>query len=345
MKLLLTGATGFVGRNILLRAIREGKYSEIHVPVRSVEKLRAQFLGDGFETLPSNVIPLVMGAHDWDFSKSPSYDHVIHSAGVIFARTEKEYNETNVEGTLRLLRTLNTPGKVIILSSQAAAGPCPEGKQVQTELDEPRPLTWYGKSKLMMEEKIRAEFPHLNYLILRPPMIFGPRDQATLPLFKMVRNWVHVKPGFRSKLYSVVSVDDLAGAIFTALQGPVDWNRLAQRIYYICDQRPVTDRELIALSARAAKRFGILVWLPQPLLKLVSRVVDTIPTWRATIPSLSVDRAKEIWPDRWVVSPAAFQKVFEWSPKDEFALVVQSTHDWYVKTGQLSLTKTTNLSS
>jgi hypothetical protein len=77
------------------------------------------------------------------------------------------------------------------------------------------------------------------------------------------------------------------------------------------------------------------VSVPQPLLRAVSRVVDSIPVLRAALPILSVDRAKEIWPDRWVISPEVFKKQFSWKASDDIDHAIRETHAWYVKTGQL----------
>lgn len=334
MKLLLTGVTGFVGRNILLKAVKEKKYTEIYVPVRSIEKFKKQCAADGIQELPANVIPIVTSAPQWDFKDNIEFDHVIHSAGVIFARTQKEYFETNVDGTIELFRRIRTPKSAVVLSSQSAAGPCPQSRESKHEEDLDKPVTWYGKSKLEMERRLRQEFPNLNYVCLRPPMIFGARDQATLPLFKMAKNPFLFKPGFKSKQYSFISVHDLVNAIFQALSVQ-DWEDVRGRHFFVASNAPITDRVLLRSAAEVSSRKGFIVTVPQTLLWGVSRVIDTIPTWRATIPSLSVDRAKEIWPNKWVVSSKAFQEKFQWQPVDEFRTILKETHDWYKQSGQL----------
>lgn len=336
MNLLLTGATGFVGRNLLLKALKDARYQTIWVPVRSREKLHAQFLGDGFDDIPSVVKPILASAPEWNLGEASSAEHVIHSAGVIFARTREEYFKTNVDGTLTLLRQLKSPQRVILLSSHSAAGPCKAGVAEMTEGEPEAPLTWYGQSKLEMERRVAAEFPTLNYLSLRPPMIFGPRDQATLPLFKMVRRPIHFKPGFKAKHYSFIAVGDLVTAIFAALDSREDWKALGQRKYFVAAHEPISDRQLLSWASEACgRKAGVILSVPQPLLWGISRVIDTIPTWRATIPNLSVDRAKEIWPDRWVCSPKAFEETFRWRAVEDLPSALKSTREWYVKTGQL----------
>ena len=71
--------------------MREKRYERIYLPVRSREKLQEQLAADGFPSIPDNVTPLIASAPDWGFADLPVIDHVVHSAGVIFARTWEEY--------------------------------------------------------------------------------------------------------------------------------------------------------------------------------------------------------------------------------------------------------------
>ncbi len=339
MNLLLTGVTGFVGRNLLLKLFEEAQYEAIYVPVRSAEKFRAQLQGDGFDEIPSRVKPVELSAPNWDFSSLPAIDHVVHSAGTIFASSRDEYFKTNVDGTLTLLRTikLSPQSRTVILSSQAAAGPCAdEGTRSETQPE--APVTWYGESKLEMEKRVTAEFgPRLAerpYLFLRPPMIFGPRDQATLPLFKMARFPLRVKPGGRPKFYSYLAVSDLVEAILTTLKAPV-WDGLSGKAFFVASEEPVSDEKLITLCGETQKRRGYLVKIPHPVLWGVSQVVERVPKWRNEIPNLTKDRVREIWPERWVVSTDRFAKGFRWKPREELTKTLQLTRDWYVKTGKL----------
>ncbi|MBY0372330.1 NAD-dependent epimerase/dehydratase family protein [bacterium] len=331
MKLLITGVTGFVGRNFLLSALESGQYEAIYLPVRNRAKFEAQLKQDGIPANHPSLRVFEATAGDWKLGDAAQAEHAVHAAGVIFARTREEYWDTNVEGTIRLFRALKNPQKVVVLSSLAAAGPNATAL-ARVERDSSEPVTWYGQSKLEMERRLAGEFAKVPYLLLRPPMIFGPRDQATLPLFKMVRNPVHFKPGYADKYFSVLSVDDLVEAIQTALGH--SWSS-SGGVYYVAHPHVITDRELLSNAAAVSGRPSRVVWVPQPLLKLASRLIDTIPTWRATIPSLSVDRAKEIWPKRWVVSAAAFERDFGWRAKTSFRQSLEQTRAWYLQTGQI----------
>lgn len=332
MKLLFTGSTGFVGRNLLLRLLRETRYEEIFLPLRSPKKLLEQLKAEGIDSLPAHVKILPAEAPEWKFA-CPEVDHVVHGAALLSGTSRDEYFGVNVDGTRRLFQILPRSARVVVLSSLAAVGPCAAGQDCREESHPSNPVTWYGESKLAMEEMLAKEFSDRNYLVLRPPMVLGARDSASLALFKMAKQVVRFKPGFRPKRYSYVAVSDLVSAILAALDG--DWSSLPQRAFFVSADVPVTDADLIAESARAMKRGGMTVKIPHPLIWGVSRVVDRVPAWRKAIPNLSKDRAREIWPDAWVISAAPFKKTFRWKPEQTFPELIQETGDWYQKTKQI----------
>lgn len=300
-ELLVTGATGFVGRNLLIRAARERV--PVLAPVRNREKLFRCMEEDGIPR--GSVTALPPEPAEWP-AAAPS--HAVLGAGVLFARTRAEYFETNVDWTLRVLRALPPDCRAVVLSSQSAGGPTPDGREARSEQDPDSPITWYGESKLALECAISREFPDRPITILRPPMILGARDTATLPLFKMARGPVRTKPGLKRKEFSFLAVEDVIAAVYSAF----DLNERGP--FYIGSDRPVSDYELISSAARAVGGKGITLPVPMPVVRLMAAVIDAIPSLRAAAPSLTRDRAREIWPDRWAVDSSAFRLLSGWHP-------------------------------
>ena len=326
MKLLLTGATGFVGRNALLHALPH--YEEIFLPVRNPEKLRSQLAAEGLDPAHPKLRVLSAEPKDW-----PAFapDHAILGAGVLFARNRGEYFATNVDWTLRVLQALPETCRAILLSSLSAGGPTPPEKSARSGTDPDAPITWYGESKLALESAVRSGFPRRALTILRPPMILGPRDTATLPLFRMAAHPVRIKPGWKSKTYSFLAVDDLVDALFATLgQDPLPAGR-----HYIAAPQPITDRELIAGAAATMHARGLTLPVPQAAVRLLSILVDAVPALRASTPSLTRDRAREIWPDRWVADGADFSRLTGWQARRGLAETLQATHAHYVRGGNL----------
>ena len=321
--LLVTGATGFVGRNLLIRASRERV--PILASVRNREKLFRCMGEDGIAR--ESVTSLPAEPAEWG---SPRPSHAVLGAGVLFARTRAEYFATNVDWTLRVLRALPPECRTVVLSSQSTGGPTTKGRAARCEQDPDLPVTWYGESKLELERAIVREFPDRPITILRPPMILGARDSATLPLFKMARGPLRVKPGLRRKEFSFLAVEDVVAAIYAAFgineRGP----------FYIGSARPVSDFDLLSSAARAVGGKGITLPVPMPLVRLLAAFVDAIPSLRAATPSLTRDRAREIWPDRWVVDSSAFRRLSGWSPSISLDEALLSACRYFQAQGQLN---------
>lgn len=321
--LLVTGATGFVGRNLVLREISRG--TQILAPVRSVAKLRAQLEAECVD--PEAVTALDADPAQWGAGVRPT--HALLSAGVLFARDREEYFATNVDWTLRILEALPESARVVVLSSQSAGGPTPPGRDARTESDADTPLTWYGKSKLALERALQSQKAR-RLCILRPPMILGPRDTATLPLFKMAMGLVRTKPGLRRKEFSFLSVEDVVEAVEAA------WNCEFPGPHYISAHRTITDWELIGTAARAAGGRGVTLPIPIAAVKAMSLLVDAIPALRQSAPSLTRDRAKEIWADRWVVDSTAFRRATGWQSRHDLAEALDGAFRHYVREGHFS---------
>lgn len=326
MKILLTGATGFLGRNLLLRALTDSAL--VYAPVRSGEKLKKQLAFEQAKT--EGIEALSPDPAQWPHLSS---DCAVLGAGVLFARTPREYFATNVDWTLSVIRSLPRDCRIILISSQAAGGPTPRGQAALTESDANSPITWYGESKLALEKRVRQDFPDRAITILRPPMILGPRDTATLPLFRMARGPVRIKPGWRPKTYSFIDVEDMVEAIMLALKKETP---LPARVFNITAPGPITDWQLIAAaSAASGRKGGITLPLPQISVRALSALVDAIPALREQTPSLTRDRAKDIWRDRWVIDGTRLEKALLWSAEKNLAQSLKSAHDYYVREGAL----------
>ena len=320
--LLLTGATGFVGRNVLLHELRQG--TRIFAPVRDPDKLHDQLLGEGLAT--DSVTPLPPDPSKWS-GVDPT--HAILSAGVLFARDRASYFKVNVDWTWEILQALPETCRTVVLSSQSAGGPTPDGQPARSETHADAPVTWYGESKLELEQRIRRDFPSKKIAILRPPMILGARDKATLPLFQMATKLIRTKPGWRKKEFSFIAIEDLITAISAAFElesrGP----------FYLCSDQKITDFDLIDTAAQVVGGRGITLPVPLSFVRLASLLIDSIPALRKSIPSLTRDRAKEIWPDRWVVDSSAFRAATGWRSHYNLSHALQSACDFLTKDGQL----------
>lgn len=326
MRLLVTGATGFIGRTLVLRALGDASVSEVVAPVRSPEKLRAQLEREAADASKLRVIRAE--APRWNLRGLGPIDRVVHCAGVLFSRSRDDYFRVNVDGTLRLLESLEGSPRVILFSSQSAGGPTPRGCEAKTFDHPDRPVSWYGQSKLRMEAAVRdAGRP---VFLLRAPMVLGPGDMATLPLFRMVKGPVWPKPGLRRKEFSWVASTDLAEAIDAWFErGPAEGVHAA----HVTSPGRITDAGLMRSAARASGRRGALLPVPQALLRPVAFASRFIPAISEKVPSLTPDRAREIWADRWVVDGEPFARMTGWRGSATLDDTLAGTLAWLEREG------------
>jgi len=331
MELLITGSTGFVGRNLLLRVSKDPSWRRIVLPVRDPAKLRAQLVSEGIVEDEKLHICRVTGDF-WELPGGVSPDLVIHAAGLLFGGGKEDYIRTNVEGSIRLTAQLPRTARVIVLSSLAAGGPTPRGYQTRTMDDKDGPVSFYGASKLAMEKELRNRLGS-RLLILRPPMVLGPRDAATLPLFKMAAGAIRIKPGFATKHYSWIDVEELCEAILTVAAAAPNWEMYGP--FYLGSEQLITDTELITTAASLIGGRGVTLPAPQVAIRLASLVIDSIPSWRVAAPSLGRDRVREILPDRWVSDGQPFAEHFGWKPTKHLRQTLRETADWLKTQGKI----------
>jgi nucleoside-diphosphate-sugar epimerase len=141
---------------------------------------------------------------------------------------------------------------------------------------------------------------------------------------------VRIKPGLRAKSYSFIAVDDLVSAIFLALGS----EPLAQASY-VASVHSMTDWQLISSAATACNAKGLTVPVPHFVVRMLSTIVDAVPALRAQTPSLTRDRAREIWADRWVVDGSNFERLIGWRATTGLSDALEAAHSYYVREGKL----------
>jgi nucleoside-diphosphate-sugar epimerase len=266
----------------------------------------------------------------WELPDEVRPDLVIHAAGRLFGRERTDYFRTNVGGSLQIAAQLPDHARMIVLSSLAAGGPTPQGVDARTITHADAPVSYYGASKLAMEGSLREKLG-ARLLILRPPMVLGPRDAATVPLFQMAKGFLRVKPGLRPKHYSWIAVEDLCEALLSAASN--DWAH--PKPLYLASDQTITDAQLLATAAEVIRAKGLTLPLPHAVIRGISRVLDLHPSWREAVPSLGLDRVREILPERWVCESGHFGTCFDWKPRRELAETLRATAEHLKAVGKL----------
>jgi nucleoside-diphosphate-sugar epimerase len=205
----VTGATGFLGWHIA-EAFRDAGW-RVRAVVRPGNRRALPAGIDAAEALLTDA-----ASHARAFAESAA---VVHAAGLVRAPSRRAFDAVNVDGTAAVVDAVNTMGiPLILMSSQAAAGPGTIGQPTR-ERDPLQPVNAYGHSKLAAEQVVR-ERARGDWTILRPSAVYGPRDRAFLPAFRLAARGVFPLVSAEWLAFSLVHVDDLARAVVTAAACP-----------------------------------------------------------------------------------------------------------------------------
>jgi nucleoside-diphosphate-sugar epimerase len=324
MKVLVTGATGFVGQNLVKILHEEGH--EIRCLVRGNSKV---------DPLKKIGVELAYGEL-LNKASLPSavcgIDIVYHLAGEVYAKSAKKFYEVNCIGTKNLLESCVQIElkKFIYLSSIAASGPSPSKDTPVNEESPCTPISDYGRSKYEAEKLVLQYYKihKLPTIIIRAPIVYGPWDNPSSRVYlflHFIKKGLFRTVGDGNNLISMCYTDNLIHGILLAAKS----KGLEGEIYYIADERPYTINEIAKAVAReegvklslshipiwVAATAAIILFIPAKLFGFVS--------------PLSWMTIKEVR-NTWTCDISKSQKELGYKPKIGFEEGVKRTVEWYL---------------
>ena len=328
MRILLTGASGFLGSHIAEQLDRQG--AEVRALVRPTSDTR--FL-DGLECVTT--VTGALGDRDSLLAATEGVDGIIHAAGLVKAREPADFYATNEQGTANLLdaakRSASDIQRFVLVSSLTVMGPSEDGRPVEAGAS-PKPVTHYGRSKLAAERAARAEAHSLPITIIRPPMIYGPRDREILPFFKSVQLGVLPLTGSPSSKLSAIYVADCASACIKALGASVP----SGSTYFVEDGRLESLGGLIAHIERALdRRAWLRVPVPRFLMYGAALGSEAYGRIMGRAVMLTRDKLNELLAPHWVCDSGEAQAALGWKPRISFEEGTRITGAWYRREGWL----------
>ena len=248
--ILVTGGTGFIGSHLLEKLSACGEPARVLARPRRV----APRFPAGVQSVAGDLL-----TGDGLADALRGVDTVIHLAGVTKALRASDYYAGNVQATETLARALQGRSvRLVHVSTLAAIGPSEGHAPVQEDAD-PRPLTHYGKSKLEAERTVRALAP--DAVIVRPPVVYGPRDTDVFQLLKSVSKGLVLEIAGGERWFSAIYVEDLAEGLVAAARAP----QACGRSYFLTHSKPASWSELASIAAGVMRRRPRVLHIPVPL--------------------------------------------------------------------------------
>lgn len=323
-RVLVTGATGFVGSSLAPALIGRGDVY-VRALVRSTSDVR-RLEGLGVERVEADLQD--SGGLRRAVEGS---DVVFHLAALTRARSEAAFREANVEGTRRLVDAIRADGRarcLVYLSSMAAVGPARNGRPVAPE-DEPRPITAYGRSKLDGERVVLQVADAMRVVVLRAPAVYGPGDRDLLTFFRLARHGVLPVPMGRARRVQLIHVGDLAEALVRAA-----FTNAARGVYHVADPRAYTWDEMLGLVAQAVGRPGRRLPIPAWLVRAAGHVNGALADLMGQAVIFDGDKARELLAS-WLCDIAAVRRDLDFVPRRSLEEGLEETVAWYRAYGWL----------
>ena len=242
--------------------------------------------------------------------------------------------KTNALGTSLVAEAALATGTVrrfVHCSTIAVCGPSGGGPGILEDVPH-RPVSWYGASKALAERIVLAVGSRgLPFTVVRPPIVYGPRDRGLLAVFQAAARGLKPVLGRRARRYSWVYGADLAEALVV-----LGRSRATAGKTYFAGHTEVADLgTFVDLALAALRRRGRAVRIPEHLLALVAAGSDLVAQATGRPGMLTRDKMAEIVPREWVCSSASAERDAGWRAKTPLAEGVPSTASWYREHGWL----------
>lgn len=323
---LVTGATGFVGSRLTERLVSTG--ARVRCLVRRSSSLRY---------LPSSGVDFANGdiaTGEGLATALEGADVVFHVAGVTKARTQDAYYAGNLRGTENLLRACEQmpvpPRRIVHVSSLAAIGPSPDGTPLAEDAP-PHPLTWYGRSKLAAEAAVKASPLAARTVIVRPPVVYGPRDTDVFEVFRSISMGLMLLIGRQDSRFSYTHVGDLADALIAAA-GSAEGGKT----YFVANPEPVSWTAFAETAARAMSRNGVrFVRLPVAAAYAAGWCAEIASHLRGKPGILSRQKVLEARCPFWTCDSSRARRELALCPPRSLAEGIADTLGWYKEEGWL----------
>ncbi len=312
-RILITGASGFIGSFLVEKAIESGW--EIWAGIRRTSN--REYLSDekihfiDLNFSDKEILKQQIKLHTGKYGK---WDYVVHNAGVTKCLDLADFEKVNYNFTVNFINALretnNVPEKFVLMSSLSAL----------------KADTYYGRSKRKAEQYLESmtDFP---YLIFRPTGVYGPREKDYFMMLKTVNSGLDVRAGFKPQYLTFVYVTDLVNVIFLSLGSDLN-----NKIYAVSDDKTYTDEEYAKLlQLLLKKKFVLKIKIPLFLLYIVSCLSEFFAKISGKTSTLNRDKYRIMEQRDWTCNIQPLKDDLGYHAEYDLKHGLEVCIDWYRK--------------
>ena len=331
MKILITGASGFIGSFIVEEALKKGFDTWAAVRKSSSKEYLKDERINFIELNLSSKAQLIEQLRGHDF------DYVVHAAGVTKCLNKQDFHRINTEGTKNIIDAileLQMPLKrFVFVSSLSVFGAIKEQQPYDEirETDIPQPNTEYGRSKLAAEKYLESLGSRVPYIILRPTGVYGPREKDYFMIAKSIKQHSDFAVGYKRQDITFVYVSDVVQAIFLALDKGENGRK-----YFLSDgevYQSTTFSDLI--HEELGRPWWIRITAPVWVLRIITFCGEYIGKMTGKVTALNNDKFNILRQRNWRcdIQPAIDELGYK--PTVKLAEGVRRSIKWYKEQGWL----------
>ena len=321
LKIVLSGANGFLGSHLVERLLQED--AEVHCVVRKTSNLR--WLKD------PRIVIHTCGLTDIDALAEvfKNVDYIFHLAGTVAALNYEDYifgNVTITENVLQAaLRSNDRLKNIVVTSSLAVGGPSTKDNPIDEE-GSFNAISLYGKAKVEQEEKCKEYQDRLPITIARPSVISGEREAELFEFVKTVNQGLVPVVGKEDKYVGIVNVKDLVEGFYQMAIS----DKTPGEAYYLSSEEIISWKALAEICANKLNKKPLYLNLPHGLIKVAGKISGFFGKLNGKAPTFDYEKAKEGVQEAWICKVDKAKRDFGFKQTVSIKQGVEEAIDWYI---------------
>lgn len=323
---MVTGGTGFIGSHMVEALLRRGYRVRSLVrrtsDIRWLKGLDLEYV-EGDVTYKEGLQEAVKGANV-----------IYHVAGITKALKREEYDRVNWHGTRNLLEICSKANpdveRIVFISSLAASGPSRASRPAMED-DPPRPVSDYGRSKLLGEKEALKFAERLPIAIIRPAAVYGPRDRDIYAFFRLMSKRLNCRIGKTDRFVSLCHVRDAVNGAILAGEAEIP----SGEIFFISDGEIHSWQGVTHLLAEVMKIRPYVLDVPFSFAHAAALLSEFICRILQKPPLFNRQKLVEMKQDYWTCDISKAREILGFRPSVDIRQGLEETYLWYRENGWL----------
>ncbi|NUN07598.1 MAG: NAD-dependent epimerase/dehydratase family protein [Ignavibacteriaceae bacterium] len=317
---VVTGATGFVGSHLVDLLLEKGYQVRIVARKSSnlqwIDRSRVSVYDCGLDDT-GRLAEAFLGAN-----------YIYHVAGVVKSKTKEGYHYGNVITTGNVLeaalRTKDTLRKLVVVSSQTAAGPSPAPEPIDEQFF-PNPITTYGISKREQEKLCEGYYDRLPITVCRACAVYGERDTEIFIFFRTYASGLMTKVGFDEKRLNLIHIADLVNGLYLASLS----EKSRGEIYFLASEETYSWDEVRRVCEKVFQKKSLSISIPHFLVYTISAFAEFFSMFSTAAPTLNIEKARDLTRKYWTCSVKKAVNDFGFRQTISLEEGISKTVNWY----------------